>query len=92
MLESRTDADRMENDIFMFLDVGILIRKKQMEDGKLRRYLDQVCFFYRNEGCNLTFPVVLNGELKEKSLPEPVLEKFSRVGIAPFGEKGGGKE
>lgn len=35
MLASRTDADRMENDIFMFIDVGILIRKKQMEDGKI---------------------------------------------------------
>lgn len=30
MLESRIDADRMENDIYMFIDVGILIRKKRI--------------------------------------------------------------
>ena len=82
----------MENDIFMFLDVGILIRKKQMEDGKIRRYIDQVCFFYRKDGSNITFPVVLNGELKEKSLPDPVLEKFERMGIALFSEEGVSEE
>ena len=32
MLESRTDADRMENDIFQALDVGILVRKKKSDD------------------------------------------------------------
>ena len=89
MLESRMDADRMENDIYMFIDVGILIRKKQMEDGKVHRYIDQVCFFYREDGKNITFPAVLNGKLVEKNLPNPVLEKFERMEILPFTCKGG---
>ena len=89
MLESRMDADRMENDIYMFIDVGILIRKKQMEDGKVHRYIDQVCFFYREDGKNTTFPAVLNGKLIEKNLPNPVLEKFERMEILPFTCKGG---
>ena len=89
MLESRTDADRMENDIFMFLDVGILIRKKQMENGKIRRYIDQVCFFFRAGGKNTTFPVVLNGELVDKNFPNAVLEKFERMKIDPFSKEGG---
>ena len=89
MLESRMDADRMENDIYMFIDVGILIRKKQMEDGKVHRYIDQVCFFYREDGKNTTFPAVLNGKLVEKNLPNPVLEKFERMEILPFTCKGG---
>jgi len=92
MLASRTDADRMENDIFMFIDVGILIRKKQMEDGKIKRYIDQICFFYRNDGKNTIFPVVLNGELTTKNLPIPVLEKFERMEITPFSEEGGSVE
>jgi pilus assembly protein CpaF len=92
MLASRTDADRMENDIFMFIDIGVLIRKKQMEDGKVRRYIDQVCFFYRNNGRNITFPVVLNGELMEKNLPKPVLEKFERMKITAFSVEGGSEE
>ena len=47
MLESRVDAERMENDIYQALDVGILIRKRRNEDGVVYRYIDQVCFFYR---------------------------------------------
>lgn len=89
MLASRTDADRMENDIYMFIDVGILIRKKQMEDGKVRRYIDQVCFFYREDGKNMTFPVVLNGDLQSKSLPKPVWEKFNRMEVNLFVDGGG---
>ncbi|RDY32119.1 ATPase, T2SS/T4P/T4SS family [Lachnotalea glycerini] len=89
MLESRMDADRMENDIFMFLDVGILIRKKQMEDGKVRRYIDQVCFFYRQDGKNYIFPIVLHGIIVEKDLPNAVLEKFERMVINPIVCEGG---
>ncbi|SCP99941.1 pilus assembly protein CpaF [Anaerobium acetethylicum] len=91
MLESRTDADRMENDIYMFIDVGVLIRKKQMEDGKIRRYMDQVCFFYRDGGRNGAFPVVLNGNIVEKGLPAAVMEKFERMGIDPFEYEGGNR-
>jgi pilus assembly protein CpaF len=89
MLESRMDADRMENDIYMFIDVGILIRKKQMEDGKVRRYIDQVCFFYREDVKNTIFTVVLSGKLVGKNLPGPVLQKFERMEIHPFSSKGG---
>jgi pilus assembly protein CpaF len=73
----------------MFLDVGILVRKKQMEDGKVRRYIDQVCFFYRENGMNSTFPIVLDGELVDKNLPMAVLAKFERMGIDPFLCEGG---
>ena len=69
-----------------------LIRKKQMENGKIRRYIDQVCFVYRKDGCNIISPVVLNEELKEKILPELVLEKFERVIITPFSEEGGNED
>lgn len=89
MLESRIDADRMENDIYMFIDVGILIRKKQMRDGKVRRYIDQVCFFYRENGNNMIFPMVLNGELVKENIPKAIMEKFERMEIKPFGSEGG---
>ena len=36
-LESRVDAERMENDIYQALDVGILIRKRRNEDGVVYR-------------------------------------------------------
>ncbi|AND85534.1 pilus assembly protein [Clostridium tyrobutyricum] len=89
MLESRIDADRMENDIYMFIDVGILIRKKQMRDGKVRRYIDQVCFFYRENGNNIIFPMVLNGEIVKENIPKAIMEKFERMEIKPFESEGG---
>ena len=49
MLESRTDADRMENDVYQALDVGILVRKKTDEEKITRRYMDQVCFYIREK-------------------------------------------
>lgn len=57
--------------IFSCFDVGIFNSKETDGGRQIRRYIDQVCFFYRKDGSNITFPVVLNGELKEKSLPDP---------------------
>lgn len=47
MLETRVDADRLENDIYQAMDVGVLIRKKKNGAGQVYRYIDQVCFFDR---------------------------------------------
>lgn len=87
MLSNRTDADRMENDIYMFLDVGILIGKKLMEDKKVYRRIEQVCFFFRADGRNEIYPVVINGALMVRKLPPAVLEKFERLDIQPFEAK-----
>jgi len=92
MMSNRMDADRMENDIYMFLDVGVLIGKKIGNDGILRRRIEQVCFFIRNEGKNTIYPVVLDGELITKELPKAVMEKFDRANIKPFEEGGSNEE
>ena len=44
------DKDRLENNIYECLDVGLLIRAKMIPGtSKTYRYLDQVCFFERKE-------------------------------------------
>ncbi|SFG15601.1 pilus assembly protein CpaF [Lachnospiraceae bacterium C7] len=82
MLENRMDADRMENDIYQALDVGILIRKKQREDGEMYRYIDQICFFIRENGENKIEMVVKNGQLLLDKLPKQVEERMKRAGIS----------
>ena len=62
MLENRSDADRMENDIFQALDVGVLVRKKTDADGMKRRYIDQLCFYVRDKGVNKVEMVVFDGK------------------------------
>lgn len=86
MMESRLDAERLENDIYNFVDVGILLRKKvQGKDAKLVRRIDQVCFFYRSYDANHTMMVVRDGCLKETVLPQEVMLRFEQVGIMePF--------
>jgi pilus assembly protein CpaF len=85
MLPSRTDADRMENDIYQALDVGLLIRKKKDEAGKLYRYIDQVCFFLRENGQNQIMMVVNEGKFVLQELPKQLRQSFARAGIAkPF--------
>ena len=81
MLESRMDADRMENDIYQALDVGILVRKKKREDGSAFRYMDQVCFYIREHGENHIYMIVKDGKYLKKDIPEQVVRRFARAGI-----------
>lgn len=85
MLESRTDADRMENDVYQALDVGILVRKKTDEEKITRRYMDQICFYIREKGENKIEMVVFDGQLVSRKLPDAVMRIFQRAGVEdPF--------
>lgn len=85
MLESRIDADRLENEIYQALDIGILIRKRKREDGTGYRYIDQVCFFLREDGKNRVELIVAEGKLINNKLPKLVKRRFEREGIVdPF--------
>ena len=90
MLENRVDADRLENDVYQALDVGILIRKKNIGD-KTFRYIDQVCFFSREKDKNEITMVVKNGTLlinpdnTVNRIPITVIQKFEQYNIKnPF--------
>ena len=85
MLESRTDADRMENDVYQALDVGVLIRKGADEHNRIGRYIDQVCFYIREQGKNRIEMVVFDGKQVLQKLPDVVMHSFIRAGIRnPF--------
>ncbi|MGN0481959.1 MAG: ATPase, T2SS/T4P/T4SS family [Lachnospiraceae bacterium] len=81
MMESRTDAERMENDVYTYVDVGILLRMKADADGRQYRYIDQICFYTRQNFQNEITMIASDGELVEKNLPPEVERKLSRAGI-----------
>ena len=81
MLESRVDADRLENDIYQAVDVGVLIRKRKDEQGHLYRYIDQVCFFIREAGSNRIEMVVRDGKMVLKEFPKQVINRLKREGV-----------
>lgn len=85
MLENRVDADRLENDIYQAMDVGVLIRKRKNEKNEIYRYIDQVCFFLRERGENQIVMVVKDGQLCEEKLPAQLVSRFGRMSIVdPF--------
>lgn len=81
MIESRVDADRLENDIYQAVDVGVLIRKRQDASNMTYRYIDQICFFLREQGQNRILMAVQDGSFILKEFPQALLRKFERAQI-----------
>jgi pilus assembly protein CpaF len=85
MVQDSVSADRIENDVYAFLDVAVLIRKS-IKNGKIFRYIDQLCFFSREEKQgNVIAMVVDNGKVVSHELPTEIMRKFEIAGITnPF--------
>lgn len=81
MIQNSLDADRMVNDIYDFIDIGILLRIREMPDGKSRRYIDQMCFFDRENGKNHVYMMVDDGKLLKSPLPDSIKKRMGRAGI-----------
>jgi len=69
MLNDRRDSERIVNQLHTDIGVSLLIEKKTDNEGNVYRYLDQVCFYDRNEDSNVKALVVDKGKLDEKKLP-----------------------
>lgn len=85
MIGRSRDADRLENYIYEFISVGVLIRQHEDEQGIVKRYIDQMCFYDRLEGKNNIYMLVEDGQLISKNIPKDILKRMTRVGIyEPF--------
>lgn len=83
------DEGRLENDIYSFINVAVMIRRSEVTDengnSSVRRFIDQVCFFERKDGENKAVMLVEDGELVDAHLPEDARLKMERAGIKdPF--------
>lgn len=63
MMGDALDSERLENDIFTFVNIGILLRKRQNAEGRVYRYIDQVCFFVREGNHNRVVMMVEEGKM-----------------------------
>lgn len=85
MMDNVNDADRMENRIYRYVNIGILIRRIENAGGHIRRYIDQLCFYSREGNRNKIYMIVKDGELVSKEIPEVILKQFRYAGIKePF--------
>lgn len=79
---------RFLNNIYSFVDVGLLIRRKEIRcaDGRYRtiRSIEEVGFFTREGGRNTCTLVVEDGEATGRTLPEEIAADFRRAGIEGY--------
>ena len=49
--------ERIENDVYSYVNIGVLIKKRKDKNGNDYRYIDQVCFFTRTNGENKSIKI-----------------------------------
>ena len=81
MMKDTVSPQRIENDVFSFVDAGILIRKGADLGEGIRRYMDQICFYSRENGKNKIVMMAEGGSIINRSLPPDIKRKFSFAGI-----------
>ena len=90
MSEGKEDLNRIENDTYRFIDIGILVKSMVDEEGKIRRKIDQIAVFDRygkdwQETINEIRMIVEDGKIVSKKFPANIMRKFEEIGIRnPF--------
>lgn len=81
MEEDPCGKEKITNEIYSHIDVGVFIRGTAEEEYDI----DQICLFDRVNGENMKSLIVENGKQISDQIPENVMKKFQRSGIAdPF--------
>lgn len=91
MLHGGQEAERVLNSLHSYVNISVLLKLKTGTDGKIRRFIDQVCFFSREEEKNNAILVVEEGKLYKDRIPSKVRELMeSELGGDMFTHNGGG--
>lgn len=86
MIQDSVIADKIENDVYSFLDMAVLIKKK-IKNGRIIRAVEQICFFSREKGENVCVLVVDDGKIIDRNIPSEVMKKFKRYDVEdPFAD------
>ena len=85
MMGDSRDIERMENRIYRYVNVGILIRRVRRPDGTIHRYMDQLCFYGREDRKNRIYMLVEDGAAVSEELPPEVIRRLRMAGVEdPF--------
>lgn len=85
------DLDRIVNDTFRFIDVGLLVKSRIDEEGRVKRRVEQIAVFDRygiewKETVNRIVMLVEDGKVINRKLPVNIRRKFQEADIQfPFG-------
>ncbi len=92
MAGTARNENRLENDIYSFIDAAVLIRRREFRESdgtrRVRRYIDQIGFFYREGDVNKHFLAAEDGKVVSRDMPADFLKRFKEAGIEdPFEPK-----
>lgn len=76
MMPTRLDAERLKNNVYENLDLGVMVRRRVDKNGKKYRCIDQVYFFDRINEENCIFPFYENGKFID-DIPLTKMKKFN---------------
>ena len=85
MIQDSYAASRLENDIYSFVNVGVLLRKKVKPDGTIFRCVEQICVFDRVDDKNLMTLIVDGGKIISRDITANIKKKFEMEDVKnPF--------
>lgn len=84
------NKERIENDVYSYVDIGILTKKVQDDDDDDNTYrrIEQVCLYSREHSRNESILIVDGGKRNNVEIPSSILKRMKEVGIDdPFFNK-----
>lgn len=88
MAGGKEDLERIENDTYRYLDIGILVKSTMDAEGHIHRHIDQIGILDRHgkdwsETVNQIVMILEDGKIVNRSLPANLTRKFRTKGIDP---------
>ena len=85
MMDRGIDPDRMVNNIYSYLDIGVLLEMKTDPDGTKHRRIKQAAIFNREGEYNICTVIMENGQFNKNAIPKSLMDEFRLAGIEnPF--------
>ena len=78
-------SESKRNDIYSFIQVGVLIRKRVLSNNQIHRYIDQICVFDRQNNENTCTMIVDQTRVLKYELPVNLKNKFMLYGVSVKG-------
>lgn len=81
MLHDNANAERVRASLHSYVNMSVLLKLKTLPNGKIRRYIDQICFFSREDigDKNKAVLVVDRGILQKDKIPTEVRERIEEL-------------
>lgn len=81
MMGQGIESERMVNNIYTHLDLGILLERTTDSNGRMQRKITQVAIFERQGDRNVCTLLMENGVFTKSAIPESILFRMKKAGI-----------